>query len=76
MTREDFIAALQACYFGDRNAFDEIVSVYEDLQQENKQLKDNWNELKKYTYKVIETDNELYGTWLLQEMKRLEEGVK
>ena len=39
--REDFIATLQACYFGDRNAFNKIVSVYDDLQQENQQLKEN-----------------------------------
>ena len=43
--KEDFIAALQACYFGDRNAFNKIVSVYDNLQQENKQLKDKLIEI-------------------------------
>ena len=37
--KEDFIATLQACYFGDRNAFNKIVSVYDNLQQENKKYK-------------------------------------
>lgn len=32
MTKEEFIGKLQLCYFGDRNAFNEIVSVYDDLQ--------------------------------------------
>ena len=43
--KEDFIATLQACYFGDRNAFNKIVSVYDNLKQENKQLKDKLIEI-------------------------------
>ena len=42
------------------------------LQQENKQLKDNWNDLKKYAKEIISTDNELYGTDLLDKMQELE----
>lgn len=38
--REDFIATLQACYIGDINALNKIVSVYDNLQQKNKQLKE------------------------------------
>ena len=30
--KEDFIATLQACYFGHRNAFNKIVSVYDNLK--------------------------------------------
>ena len=41
-------------------------------QQENKQLKDNWNDLKKYAKEIISTDNELYGTDLLDKMQELE----
>ena len=44
------------------------------LYFENKQLKDNWNDLKKYAKEVISTDNELYGTDLLDKMKGLENG--
>ena len=47
---------------------------YIKLQQENKQLKDNWNDLKKYAKKVISTDNELYGTDLLDKIQELEQG--
>ena len=40
--------------------------------EENKQLKDNWNKLKEYAKEVISTDNELYGTDLLDKMQELE----
>ena len=43
------------------------------LKKENKQLKDNWNDLKKYAKEVISTDNELYGTDLLDKMQELEQ---
>lgn len=33
MDKEHFIATLQACYFGDRNAFNEIVRIYDDMKQ-------------------------------------------
>ena len=31
MNKEEFIGKLQLCYFGDRNAFNEIVSEYDRL---------------------------------------------
>ena len=40
--------------------------------EENKQLKDNWNDLKKYAKEIISTDNELYGTDLLDKMQELQ----
>ena len=30
--REHFIATLQACYFGDRDAFNEIVRIYDEKE--------------------------------------------
>ena len=44
------------------------------LKKENKQLKDNWNDLKKYAKEIISTDNELYGTDLLDKIQELENG--
>ena len=44
------------------------------LKKENKQLKDNWNDLKKYAKEIISTDNELYGTDLLDKIQELEQG--
>ena len=44
------------------------------LKKENEQLKDNWNDLKKYVKEIISTDNELYGTDLLDKMQELEQG--
>ena len=41
------------------------------LKKENEQLKDNWNDLKKYAKEVISTDNELYGTDLLDKMQEI-----
>ena len=31
MNREEFLGKLQMCYFGERNAFDEIVNEYDRL---------------------------------------------
>ena len=33
MDREEFIAKLQMVYVGDKNAFNEIIAVYDNLQQ-------------------------------------------
>lgn len=30
--KEDFIATLMACYFGDRNAFERIIRMYEEKE--------------------------------------------
>lgn len=55
MNKEELIGKLQMVYVGDRNALNELIGCYdglkqgiEELQQENKQLKDNWNELKEW----------------------------
>lgn len=53
MNREEFIGKLQACYFGDRNAFNEIVSVYDEL---NTRIDKATELLKKYGI-VDETGN-------------------
>ncbi len=44
------------------------------LKKENEQLKGNWNDLKKYAKEIISTDNELYGTDLLDKMLEIEKG--
>lgn len=44
--REHFIATLQACYFGDRNAFDEIVRIYdkkENIIKEGREYIESYN---------------------------------
>lgn len=47
-----------------------------NLKQENKQLKDNWNKLEEYVVReIIATDNEIYGTDLLNKMQELEKSV-
>ena len=53
MNKEELIGKLQMVYVGDKNALNELIGYYDglkqgidELQQENKQLKDNWNKLK------------------------------
>ena len=45
-----------------------------EQRQEISDLEDNWNDLKKYAKEVISTDNELYGTDLLDKIQELEQG--
>lgn len=56
------------------NEVERMQKCINELLQENEQLKDNWNDLKKYAKEVISTDNELYGTDLLDKMQELEQG--
>lgn len=60
MSREEFIGKLQMCYFGERNALNEILSIYDELVKENENLKHNQNELKR---------------WLEEEIKSLGEAI-
>ncbi len=39
MNEEEFIGILQACYFGNREAFNTIVIVFKELKEENNRLK-------------------------------------
>ena len=48
--------------------------IISEKNKEIHQLKDNWNDLKKYAKEIISTDNELYGTDLLDKMQELEQG--
>lgn len=40
-----------------------------EQRQEISDLEDNWDELKEYAKEIISTDNELYGTDLLNKMQ-------
>lgn len=39
MDKTEFLGKLQLCYFGDRNAFDEIVELFDKMQKEIDTLK-------------------------------------
>lgn len=43
-----------------------------EQRQEISDLEDNWNELKEYAKEIVSTDNELYGTDLLNKMQEIE----
>lgn len=52
---------------------------YEQLQQENKQLKDNWNKLKEYIYNQIPMDKTILTKHIkifevLDKMQEIEQG--
>ena len=64
MNKEELIGKLQMVYAGDRNALNELIGYYDglkqgidELQQEDKQLKDNWNKLKKHLINDINNRN-------------------
>lgn len=40
MTEEKFIKTLQKCYFGEKDAFNEIVAIFIEKDKENKRLKE------------------------------------
>lgn len=56
--------------------FNYISNKYQELQQENKQLKDNWNKLKEYTQEKY--DNPSWAScgarYVLEKMQELEQG--
>ena len=52
-----------------------ITSVKQYNIDELLKCEDNWNKLKEYAKEIISTDNELYGTDLLNKMQELERGV-
>ena len=83
MNKEELIGKLQMVYVGDKNALNELIGYYDglktiivELQQENKQLKDNWNELKEYTQEKY--DNPSWAScgarYVLEKMQELEQG--
>ena len=44
--REHFIATLQACYFGDRNAFEEIIRMYDEKENIIKEVREEMENAK------------------------------
>ena len=54
MNKEEFIDTLQACYFGDRGAFNKIVKEYEELHNKIDEISDFIKENKIKRYRPIE----------------------
>lgn len=89
MNKEELIGKLQMVYARDINALNELIGYYdglkqgiEELQQENNQLKDNWNKLKEIAksqsdFKLKVRNKELWFEVdeLLSKMEELEKGV-
>ena len=89
MNKEELIGKLQMVYVGDKNALNELIGYYDGLkecieivQQENKQLKDNWNKLKEWVKegKKISSvqDNRIgynFTTFILDKIQEIEGGM-
>lgn len=56
MDREEYIAKLELLYVGDRNALEEIILFYDELEK----YKNNWNKLKEWA-KSFTTDEFNYN---------------
>lgn len=50
-----------------------VLSEIENLQQENKQLKDNWNKLKKYIKTEIPEDAFIDTEWFVSILDKMQE---
>ena len=58
MNEEQLIATLQACYFGDKGAFNKILKEYKQLQTENQHLKSTLEEIREYIKETLELKEE------------------
>ena len=47
-------------------------TIFDDVKAYVSSLKENWIKLKEYAKEIISTDNELYGTDLLNKMQEIE----
>lgn len=63
MNRDEFIGKLQLCYFGDRNAFEEIVSVYDKYKSILDKIKEYVNDV------IIDETYTNYINELLEEIE-------
>ena len=68
MNEEQLIATLQACYFGDKGAFNKILRKYKDLQQELTKYKERnenaieyikkYDVFKEFSFPLMKRDEE------------------
>lgn len=63
--REHFIATLQVCYFGDRNAFEEIIRIYDEKENIIKEVREN---IEKHTTKFNDIYIPASESWYLLEI--------
>lgn len=75
MSEEQLIATLQACYFGDRGAFNKILKEYKQLQQELTKYKErnenaieyiNFLTIFKSKIEMIKFNETIWGKELLE----------
>lgn len=60
--------------FLDKSSNYEVIEYIENLQQENKQLKDNWNKLKEQEINRFNESQDVQFLDVLQDMQELEQG--
>ena len=72
MNEEQLIATLQACFFGDKGAYNKILKEYKQLQIENQQLKSTLDEIREYIKDTCwYPDLENYSNMTSDEVKEL-----
>ncbi len=73
MTKEEFMAKLQMVYVGDKNAFNELISAYDELQKRiDKAIEYISNETFDYDKEPVE-DSWLYHLYKVREILQDEE---
>lgn len=81
MNKEEFIGKLQMCYFGERNAFDEIVSEFDRLNniinEFNKLLIEHIEEARYELNIILHSDNDLdYKNECVREFDILDKNIR
>ena len=81
MNKEELIGKLKMVYVGDKNALNELIGYYDGLkecieivQQENKQLKANWDKLKEWLESNWEESQDIWFVKIINKMQELEQG--
>ena len=81
MNKEELIGKLKMVYVGDKNALNELIGYYDGLkecievvQQENEQLKANWNKLKEWLESNWEESQDIWFVKIINKMQELEQG--
>ena len=81
MNKEELIGKLKMVYVGDKNALNELIGYYDGLkecieivQQENKQLKANWDKLKEWLESNWEESQDIWFVKIINKMQEIEQG--
>lgn len=79
MTKEELIGKLKMVYVGDKNALNELIGYYDGLkecievvQQENEQLKANWDKLNEWLKNNWIESQDIWFVKIINKMQEIE----